>query len=427
MVSRLTVLIATMFLLYCCGFVFISFSNGYSKLKTRVVLCPTAAHQRLIFTIENNTGLSLGNQTVPNFLQSSSKILFEEVQIWNTSITSDLERSGSEGVETACRLLPNFEVSTCLSRARETGTNLKYEMEKIFQAASERVNRSMSTWPGFDYSVANTTRVLAFTVCTPGDSSGRAPQEQLGRPTSFDEIKSLCIAQREGMEIWGKRNKITFLQIVDPEILDPDRAPHWQKVAYMHAFLQLDFDIVFFLDADCMVAQVDWDIRAFADQVLPPATKKLWAFVDDDVDYHATGDFLMRKHTTSLSFLQDWYRLSAPFFNTTAPYSVLRSEQPGISTNPLAFVQRETDEKGLSLRRRCHAHFVYHEQGCLGQFYNAAPYYLENLVLIDWTKFHKLFIDRGSTPIFHACCRPREEQERYLRECSAKMNAHGSC
>ena len=108
--------------------------------------------------------------------------------------TRVLERSGLAGIEKACRLLPNHEVSTCLSRARETETVFKYEMEKIFQAASQRVNHSWRTWPGFDYSDANITRVLAFTICTPGVG------------TSFDAIKGLCNAQREGMDIWGKRN-----------------------------------------------------------------------------------------------------------------------------------------------------------------------------------------------------------------------------
>jgi hypothetical protein len=232
------------------------------------------------------------------------------------------------------------------------------------------------------------------------------------------------------MEIWGKRNNIRFTQILDSKILDPDRAPHWQKVAYMHAMLQLDYDLVFFLDADCMVAHVEWDIRTFADQVLPRSTKKLWAFVDNTVDYHSTGEFVMRKHITSLTFLQDWYRLSVPFFDTTMPYSALRSEQHGISSNPLAYVQTEAGKvwnMGLSLRRRCHAHFVFHEQGCLGQFYSVAPHYLENLALVDSTKFRKVFIDKGKTTLFHACCRPREEQERSLRDCAAKMKARGYC
>ena len=366
--------------------------------------------------VRRNRGIVLNREG--NYITSARRMNISNELIFGGTGTPTrvLERSGLAGVEKACRLLPNLEVSTCMSRARETETVIKYEMEKIFQAASQRVNHSWWTWPGFDYSVANTTRVLAFTICTPGVG------------TSFDAIKGLCNAQREGMDIWGKRNTIDFRQIVDSQILDPERAPHWQKVAYMHAFLKLNYDIVLFLDADCMVAQAKWDIRAFVNRVLPPVTKKLWAFVDDTVDYHSTGEMFMRKHETSLTFLQDWYRLAAPFFDTTMPISALRAGQPGIATNPSEFVQNHSaGNGGLALRRRCHAHVVFHEQGCLGQFYSAAPHYLDNLAVFDSQKFRRVSWNGGSTPFFHACCRPREEAERTLRECSKKMKKYGSC
>ena len=114
--------------------------------------------------------------------------------------TSVLERSGTDGVENACRFLPNHKVFICMSRALEAEIS-KYEIEKIFQAASERARCNLLTRPGFDYGGANTARVHAFTVCTPEDNSSRAPQEELGRAISFDKIKSISNVQREGMEL----------------------------------------------------------------------------------------------------------------------------------------------------------------------------------------------------------------------------------
>jgi hypothetical protein len=344
---------------------------------------------------------------------------------------------GIEQIIAACRLLPshtnNDEVSPCISKAKLTDTYYRFRTEEVFREASMHINRMWSKWPGFDYSDSSKqpVRVLAFTLCTPGKPSSNNEGQEVRASSSHSEMQNLCDAQREGMELWGKQNYIAFRQVVETESVDQERAPHWQKVAYAHAFLQLDFDLVFFLDADCMVTNTRWDIRDFANSAMPIGSDKLWVFVDDTLDWHATGEFLIRRNKTSLSFLRDWYTFSVPFFNTTITDAFLRKQQPGLNSNPWEYMNKKDRELGVQRHaptKRCDGFMVFHEQGCLGQFYAAAPRYLLHLSLLNADSLRRMFLGAlPDNPLLHVCCRSRAEQASQLRECVGKMKAHGSC
>ena len=329
----------------------------------------------------------------------------------------------------ACRLLPDEEQNHCIVRAGLVETQYKSEMEAIFQRPSLEVNRSWHSWPGYDFHQASKSRVLAFSLCTPGNGSRSLNSESIVRKKStFSDMSKLCNVQLEGMKLWGKKQHITFRQVLGERNLDSERAPHWQKVAYAHAFLMLDFDLVFFLDADCLVTQINWDIRAYADGVMPVTSQRLWLFADDTVDWHSTGEFIIRKNTTSLSFLQDWYRLSVPFFNTTVPNAVLRTRQNGIPSDPLGWITKVNSEWDRLPLRRCHSTHVYHEQGCLGQFYASAPRYFQNLALVDSDRLRRMSLHAHPTnPLLHVCCRDRGDQAAQLLACVKQMKAHGAC
>jgi hypothetical protein len=334
-----------------------------------------------------------------------------------------------------CRLLNDTaEILSCIMRAEQSAGRNRLRMQRVFELASLRVNRSWMLWPGFDYSDTRKQpiKVLAFSICVPGNASFNAATGSMVRKgSSAAEMTVLCNAQREGMHLWGQRNFITFRQVNDPLLIDEERSPHWQKLAYAHAFLQRDFDLIFFLDADCMVAHTKWDVRAYAAQKLPMASNKLWLFVDDTWDWHATGEFLIRKHPTSLSFLEDWYTLSSPFFNTTTPNAVLRTKKKGFDSDPLGDRMKMGSvwgQKPYAPAKRCDGRHVYHEQGCLGQFYAVAPRYLDNLAMVNANHLRRMFIHRHTqNPLIHLCCRTRKEQAAQMRQCIQKMKIHGSC
>ncbi len=383
-----------------------------------------------------------------NAFQSHSLFLAGRKEMSLFKVPSDLQRNGSssyvpspipaisteiEQIVAACRLLLNDEVSACISKAKLIDTDYRRRTENVFGDASMEINRSWSKWPGFDYSDTSKqpVRVLAFTLCTPGKPASNHEGQLVRAGSSPLEMKNLCDSQREGMELWGKQNYIAFRQVVQTESIDQERAPHWQKVAYAHAFLQLDFDLVFFLDADCMVSKTQWDIRAFANSAMPIGTDKLWAFVDDTWDWHATGEFLIRRNDTSLSFLKDWYIFSVPFFNTTITDAFLRKQESGLNSNPWENKNKKDTEWGVKSyapTKRCDGNSIYHEQGCLGQFYSAAPRYLLHLALLNADTLRRMFLwAHPENPLLHVCCRDRAGQASQLRECVAKMKAHGSC
>jgi len=107
----------------------------------------------------------------------------------------------------------------------------------VFAMARHNVRESVGFWPGFDsHSNFSTERVLVFTFC----SKPSVPVD------TGQEIDLLCDAQLRGMQIWGRRHFVAFRQVRDVRILDETRAPHWQKVAYIHAFLSEGWDVVFF-------------------------------------------------------------------------------------------------------------------------------------------------------------------------------------
>ncbi len=164
---------------------------------------------------------------------------------------------------------------------------------------------------------------------------------------------------------------------------------------------------------------------------MPLTSQKLWLFTDDTWDWHATGEFIIRKNMTSLLFLQDWYRISVPFFNTTVPDAVLRTRQNGISSDPLGGktkVNSEWGRKDYSPSKRCHSTYIYHEQGCLGQFYASAPQYFKNLALVNSEQLRRMFLHaHPSNPLLHLCCRDRSGQAAQMLTCVNQMKAHGSC
>jgi hypothetical protein len=371
-------------------------------------------------------------------LSNASKLFYNRtVHSFESGVRNLTSRTGSVHssakivqVIAACRLLPYEEQNSCILRAGLVDTQYKSEMEAVFQRASLEVNRSWHSWPGYDFHQAGKSRVLAFSLCTPGNSSRSLHSEAVVRKVStFSDMLKLCNVQLEGMKLWGKRQHITFRQVLGERNLDSERAPHWQKVAYAHAFLMLDFDLVFFLDADSLVTKINWDVRAYADGVMPPTSQRLWLFADDTVDWHSTGEFIIRKHVTSLLFLQDWYRLSVPFFNTTVPDAVLRTTQSGIPSDPQGWRKKVNSEWGKTfIAKRCHSTYLFHEQGCLGQFYASAPQYFSNLALVNSDHLRRMSLHaHPSNPLLHLCCRDRSDQAAQILTCVNQMRAQGSC
>jgi len=126
------------------------------------------------------------------------------------------------------RLLPqnesvNERVSTAVMHSRLPSDSVHV----VFAMARQNVRESVGVWPGFDsHSNSSRERVLVFTIC----SKPSVPVD------GGQEIDLLCDAQLRGMQIWGRRQFVAFRQVRDVRILDESRAPHWQKVAYIHAF-----------------------------------------------------------------------------------------------------------------------------------------------------------------------------------------------
>jgi len=293
------------------------------------------------------------------------------------------------------------------------GTHLLPQNEStrvVFEMARQNVRESVGVWPGFDsHSNSSRERVLVFTIC----SKPSVPVD------GGQEIDLLCDAQLRGMQIWGGRQFVAFRQVRNVRILDESRAPHWQKVAYIHAFLREGWDVVFFLDADSMVADASWNIRSYIDSLLPIGSEKLFLAVDDTIDWHSTGEIICRQHTLTLRWLEDWYQVSEQFFGSLLAGESLRTKRIGLHSDPLDSYRKIMVSKDRHLvERRCSAFHRFHEQGCLNQFYSVSPAYLKNLVIVDANALRRMTLDNpGSTPIVHICCKTRQEQAADLTTC----------
>lgn len=322
-----------------------------------------------------------------------------------------------------CKYLATDEQKECIKKSELIDTEYKTETKRIFDQASQSVRENWHNWRGFDFSHEQDEKVLAFTICVQGDSVSNIETKKTARKaTSAIDIQNLCHVQLEAMKLWGREHGITFRQVTDDLGGTMHRAPHWLKVVFAHAFLSLDFDIVFFLDADAVVADVSWNIREYTDAIIPRKELKLWTATDDTVDWHSTGELIFRKHNVTMSFLQDWYRMSEPFFGTTVPDIALRKETAGLSTNPYHFKNQENSPMGKSAPlKRCNSYEIYHEQGCLGQFYRVSSHYKKYLSIVNADRFRTIFLGASATPILHACCRNRKEQANMLASCVQHM------
>jgi len=292
--------------------------------------------------------------------------------------------------------------------------------QNVFHTALEQVRKNLASWPGFDANLnSSIPKVLVFTICS------RAS----GYVDASDDIYSLCDVQLQGMQIWGRRQSVAFRQVRDVGILDQSRAPHWQKVAYIHAFLSEGWDVVFFLDADSMIADPSWNLRSYVDRLLPLGSSKMFLATDDTLDWHSTGEIICRKHSLTLQWLEDWYHISENFFGSLLPMASLRPKRSGLNTDPLDAYQRYiTSEERHLVERRCSAFKQFHEQGCLNQFYSASPVYLKHLVIVDADELRRMTLDNpSSSPIVHICCKPRDEQASDLAQCVRKIRQLGRC
>ena len=305
----------------------------------------------------------------------------------------------------------------------------------------------------------DTAPILLFTVCQ--DGHGSNPKH--GNPGL------LCRQWWRSIGVWYNNTKygasanvqVAMVSSKEPtNFINPERAPHWLKVLFTHAFLEHEFgyETVIFIDADSVIRFPQYNLNTFIKANMPPTVSLLLS--EDDYDFVSTGEMFARAGIQEL--LKLWYeeapkyfgRLSTPHETYLGNLKVSNYPQDSERQfNAYAKIKQFwksakewadhnydgalNPDKHNAPTQRCWGDAPSHEQGCFHHIINSAKHFLGRLKVIPAKEMHALRPDRmspnpkmrgsGSCPFLHYCCTNYEERATALKACEQTLKAGRHC